>query len=329
MNWAKEAGHLVIASDEEALPLVDPLKNVTLEAISLSDKFLVDTEAHKAMLVGQFNAAEKFFVTGSARLEAIRSAETPIIPGRPYILFNTGFGVINSLWGSPQTALAIMRQAIQLTEEEAQSIIDVENASIDIVLQLIRWLAPDHRVVIRPHPSERAQMWREMFPQVDVVESSLPLPWIKSAKVLIHCNSTTGLEAAFVGTPTLNLNPIPAYGAQYIIGKINRTVETVQAAKKELTAFLHDETDLSGSISPDELFTPNGARNTARAILELIGEGTSLPNDFPWAPVARDPHQRVKFSASREEIVRSPSLSSAPYTAIHELDDSVFLLVPT
>ncbi len=329
MMWARDAGHIVIASDEEALPLVNPLKNVTAAAVESCDRFLVDTAAHHDMLIEAFGCAEKFSIAGSARLEAVRCADIEPMKGPPYILFNTGFGVINSVWGNADDALKMMNNSAPITDEDAKALIVAEQNTFDAMRNVLRWLAPRHRTVVRPHPSERAATWRETVSDVEVVEGSAPLPWIKGARLMVHSNSTTGLEAALIGTPTLNLDASPAYGARYVLGQINHTVGSAQTAIETIAAFFRNEIDLMGTKPMDDMFPQHGTKNTAEMIIKALNGAPPLSGPFPWARVEREPQQSAKFSANREEITRSPAMADAPLAAVHELDDSVFLLLAT
>ena len=328
MKWVKEAGNFVIASDEEALPLVNSLSNVSSDAIDICDKFLVDTELHKSILIKEYGAKEKFHVTGSSRFEHISTTDIRAIPSNPYILFNTGFGVINSVWGSPETALGMMRSATPLSIQDAQSIIDSEKAALDLMILLIRWLIPNHRIVLRPHPSENAQTWRNILPEVEIVEGSASLPWIKNAQLVVHSNSTTGLEAALLRTPVINLDPMPDWGKQYIVPKINHTVKNLTAAQEALDAFLKNRTGPIAEKAKRSLdFPKNGALNSAREIFTNLKNANPLAGPFPWAKMERAQVDRDKFTATAEEVTEYMD-GLKINCSIHELDDSVFLFTP-
>ena len=335
MVEVRDAGHMVIASDEEALPLVDSIANVAPNAVEACDKFLVDTEAHKSILVARYgHAAEKFIVSGSPRLEAIRTTEFEPIGGSPYILFNTSFALINSVWGDLRTALTTFLSGSDFGEEDARLWLEAERAAYDLVVPLVGYFCTRYRVVMRPHPAERAQTWRDTFPDVEVVEGTLSLPWISSSKVMVHANSTTGLEAALMRVPAINLNPIPAYGDRYVLKEINKTVSTAQDAINALESILEDQrgSQLEKS-SMDALFPPDGAKSTARSIVSELGDTQKLSGDFPWRPLAhRTDTQKSKFTVSREEFQASLDRAMATVGTtpcqIRTLDDSVFLAVP-
>ena len=334
MAQVREAGHIVIASDEEALPLVDPLINVADNAVANCHRFLVDTDAHMSLLAARYaSVVGKFTVTGSPRLEALRAAKIEPIGGAPYVLFNTSFALVNSVWGDLKTALTTFLSGSEFSEEDARLWLEAERAAFETIIPVVRRISAQHRVVIRPHPAERAQTWRDAFPQVEIVEGSPSLTWIKGAMAMVHANSTTGLEAALMGVPAVNLNPISAYGDRYVLKRVNHTVGTAQEAIKTLETFLRDQTGLSASTSMASLFPAHGAKNSAQALAGALDDAPPLSGPLPWTRFAqRTDIQRSKFTVSLQEIKasleRAMAIAGAMPCHIHELDDSVFLLMP-
>lgn len=65
-------------------------------------------------------------------------------------------------------------------------------------------------IVIRPHPVENHEAWREYFrdhKNVSVVYRGGVLEWIAASSCVIHTGCTTGLEAFVMGRPVLRYNP--------------------------------------------------------------------------------------------------------------------------
>ena len=325
MQKAVTAGNYVIATDTEGLPLANPIQNVSGIAVSLCDKFLVDSQAHRDLLAERFGD-EKFTITGSPRLDYL--VNTPIEPigGDPYVLFNTGLGIINSVWGSPLEALQAMSGAMELTEAEAELTVKAETAALDVISPLIRWLAPQTRVVIRPHPSENAQAWRDAFPALEVVEGASPYPWIKGAQVVIHANSTSGIEAAALGTPALNIDPVAEWGEKFVIKDYNCSVRSAQEAQHVLDAFLNENSGPLAENNDKIASLPlSGAINTARHIAETLKGAKPFKGPFRWSPVDRGDLHRSKFSVAKEELKDRISRINFSGT-VKPVDDSTFLM---
>ena len=60
----------------------------------------------------------------------------------------------------------------------------------------------DHQIIIRPHPSESHDPWRQLaaeLPNVSVVYEGNVAEWLLAAELLIHNNCTTGVEAYLLG----------------------------------------------------------------------------------------------------------------------------------
>ena len=323
MSWMKKAGSLVIASDEESLCLSDPTTTISAEAIEVCDRFLVNSHPHRQILVQRHaNAEEKFITTGSARIQVIREIEISPAIEPPFLLFNTGFPLVNSVWAD-DTAVETATEVLGVSAVRTRIV--GQHIGMDFMLSLIRHFR-GHRIVIRPHPAERAKTWREAFPDIEVVERSDPLPWIRGARVLIHANSTTGLEAALLGTPTLNLDPISAYGDFLIVKKFNHTVNTKQQALDVLETFLEYGSGLDTYQPGDADYPPQGAVNIAHEIAILMNDAPSLEGEFKWVKMPRSLEQQAKFTVSRKEVDDHPAIRSIPDLRVKELDDSVFFL---
>jgi len=66
-------------------------------------------------------------------------------------------------------------------------------------------------VVVRPHPEENIETYREAFagvPGVHVVYEGAPIDWLLASEHVIHNHSTTGLEAAMLGKVPISYSPI-------------------------------------------------------------------------------------------------------------------------
>lgn len=88
------------------------------------------------------------------------------------------------------------------------------DAFLALLPRLAERLAPQ-TLVIRPHPSENAELWREAaegMQNVEVVHEGTVAPWLLAARVLIHNGCTTAVEAAVLGTPALAFRPVTREG---------------------------------------------------------------------------------------------------------------------
>jgi len=78
-----------------------------------------------------------------------------------------------------------------------------------LVAEMAEQLYPTN-IIIRPHPVEDHDAWREAFKNqknVKVVYTGSVLEWIAASSCVIHTGCTTGLEAFVMGKPVLRFNP--------------------------------------------------------------------------------------------------------------------------
>jgi hypothetical protein len=65
---------------------------------------------------------------------------------------------------------------------------------------------PDHTILIRPHPTEDHELWREIakdLPNARVASDGNVVPWLMACETLIHVGCTTAVEAAVIGRPAI------------------------------------------------------------------------------------------------------------------------------
>jgi len=85
----------------------------------------------------------------------------------------------------------------------------IYQALLDLVPELSRAFR-EHRIVIRPHPSEAFEYWVAAAGGLDnvVVEKEGPIgPWVLGADAVLHNGCTTGLEAFLMGRPVFSYMP--------------------------------------------------------------------------------------------------------------------------
>lgn len=373
----REAGHLVAATDEEVLICMDDqcfLMNFGLTAAQNCDLFLAQSEPHRASVAGRFpELAERIRVTGNARIDALSPKRRAALEAEAralrdqhgrYVLFNTNFGSVNSIWGGVDAIAGIWVRAGSLdpnnlaSVEMFNSLIAWEQRNFEELLQLILWAVenlPEFKVVIRPHPAERKEFWLEQFsaqPRVVVMPRTPPHPWILGAELTMHTACTTGLEAVLMDHPTLNLVPTPRPDFEPITSRVNPTAKTWQEAAVAAAQFLRQGAGLivdgkEAYAAALEKYFPDyskgdSARTIASSLLSLLETRGVVP-DPSYLPKGRGngfqrykraPAMKEKMTASAEEfsaLIRAlgPSAGLTNQVMMQELDDSLFLLVPT
>lgn len=231
MRLAHQYGFQVASIEEELLGVIDDREVRRIYdplSAQFSDRFLVHGEKHAGALKTYFGAAcPPVCIVGNPRIdllrgqfgEPIRAAGKALADrlGR-YILINTNFASINPRSSDSVGYLELCRSAGVTDPTNPTSMNDFfawcgwehENLrSIVALVHALRETAIPARIIIRPHPSENRTSWEKAFRDfegVSVIREGDHLPWTAGASLLVHPGSTTGLEAAILGTPTINLS---------------------------------------------------------------------------------------------------------------------------
>lgn len=374
MSNFRAHGHLVAATDEEVLQCIDDkcfMLAFSPIAAANCDVFLAQSSVHKDTIGKYFpEIVERTEIVGNSRIDLLapagrvsfaHEAEELTLKYGPYVLFNTNFGLINSIWEDIGKVADIAARAGVFNPNDPASVaefkalIDWERENFQQMLPLIDWALQNlknHRIVIRPHPAERTVFWEEKYadPRITVIPRSNPHPWIMAADLVLHTGCTTGLEAELMGKPAVNLAPMVHPAFDRLVNWINPTFKTWQEAAAAIAPFLADGT---GPISENrdkyatilEQYLPghrsgDAAKAIADALLaKLVERGAKPDKDYAmryrgeFRVYTRPPVLKDKFTISRaafEESVRlAHGLTGNPIMPrIETLDESLFLLSP-
>lgn len=270
MKVFSKAGHLVTATDEEVLVCFEDacfFEVFSPTAAERCDLFFAQSDIHKAAIDRKFpDLATRTKVVGNARIDLLSprlresfEEEAAAIKAEhgPFILFNTNYGQINSIWADMNKVYGIAAGAGLVDIHNPESVTEYKNklkweaANREEIIGVLRWALhnlKDHKIVLRPHPGELAAFWQELGDGHDrftVIPRSNPHPWLVAADMLVHTTCTTGLEAALLDKPAVNVVPVPHPTFDYITNYINPTFKTWQEAAAAMDAFF---TNGSGPI---------------------------------------------------------------------------------
>jgi surface carbohydrate biosynthesis protein len=224
-------GWRVCAWDEEGLIYNDrdeyAHRRLNEEAIKEHDLIFLWGENQRKDVLHYIHGIEnKLILTGNPRFDMLRpdlrefyspdAASLKRKFGR-YILLVTTFGDVNHYFGKDYT-LHILRDAgkINTKEQELDQIAREEHqvlkmrAFIDMV-PVVSAHFPDHKIIIRPHPSENFDTWRSVaqdLPNAMMIHEGDPVPWMLGAEAVIHNSCTTGVQAYLLGRPVIAYMPV-------------------------------------------------------------------------------------------------------------------------
>ena len=345
MSVCKMHGHAVVASDEESLSVSEAVgAELTVPAtFEYCDLYLALTPAHERSIHKAMPASiGRTRVTGTARADLLRAVRYQPPHAVPYVLFNTSFGWLNSVWGSVVRAIENYSRGTQrdLNTPQDQALIrsrvEYETVALKEIRALLDWFIArgDVDIILRPHPNENVQWWRKHYgrsPRLHIVENTDPYPWVQHAALLIHTDSTTGVEAAVMGVPCLNLSPADAWAHRLILRDINYSVATAHEARAPIERFLALGDGPIAEARSNDPFPQACAAASAEAIASLLPAPHPM-SSFPWTLSPRQEIHRKKFTVSLDEFTESLSRAFemaefAAYT-VEPLADSVVKVSP-
>jgi hypothetical protein len=97
-----------------------------------------------------------------------------------------------------------------MSREYAEGLRDHKQAVFEDFLRLIPDLErafPDYNIVVRPHPTENQEIYRNVAAQchrVQVTNEGNVVPWLMATKAVIHNGCTTGVEAYTMDVPAIS-----------------------------------------------------------------------------------------------------------------------------
>jgi surface carbohydrate biosynthesis protein len=139
------------------------------------------------------------------------------------ILVNTNFNHVNAFFPAqnlfqptrqPGRPPRFGKAGVGMTHEFAEALRSHKQAVFEAFQHLIPDLSrafPKLSIVVRPHPTESQEVYRRIASgceRVHVTNEGNVVPWLLSARVLIHNGCTTGVEAFVMRTPAISYRPV-------------------------------------------------------------------------------------------------------------------------
>ncbi len=134
----------------------------------------------------------------------------------PFILMNTNFPLANHFLGQ-EGAFTLIKSATTLDESLEKYYLGLRDHQDKLIVAFAEMAGrihqhfPDIAIILRPHPSENHEFWKERLPHdhnIHVIHEGNILPWLMAAKAMIHNSCTTGIEGYLVETPVIAYRPI-------------------------------------------------------------------------------------------------------------------------
>jgi surface carbohydrate biosynthesis protein len=230
----RKLGHEIVAWDEEALVHLPPeiyfSRRLSARALGyLSHLFAWgEDNAELWRQYPQLPPEIPINITGNPRNDMLRPEMRAFFEDEvqkirkthgDFILINSNFNHINAFYPVQSLFLPVTkpgevpqfgRAARGMTRNFAEGFRDHKLAIFGDFQRLIPALEkafPDFNIVVRPHPTERHDIYHEIAAGCDrvrVTNEGNVIPWLMAARALIHNGCTTGVEAYVMGVPAIS-----------------------------------------------------------------------------------------------------------------------------
>lgn len=200
-----------------AMPLESFAKNVKNVGCSkfIDLYFLWGKDQYDAFVRNEVLPESRMRLSGCPRYdfcsEKWRKALNNVDVDEPYILINTRFPAVNPRFtaGSDEEKKTMVHAGFDA--DWVDNFIRDSKVAYKMTLEVIDRLAEtfsDIKIIIRPHPFENIFAYKKLLrhKNVEIKQVGTSLEWINSAKVLIHQNCLTSIEAVMLGREPISLD---------------------------------------------------------------------------------------------------------------------------
>ena len=306
-------GHRNVAWDEEAVvhypPEIYYKRRLSADALCETDQLLAWGEDNKTLFEGYGGfPGTPIKVVGNPRIDLLRPEfqafyddDVAAIRAQfgDYILFNTNFGSVNGYYpelnvcyekADAPDGLELGRSSIGLSRSYALELYEFRRNNFETMKQLVAETArafPDKTIVVRPHPSENRDVWREHvkdFEHVHVNAEGNVVPWLLGASVLLHNACTTAIESYILGRPAIAF--VPRDGADVYGSDLPNIMSHVAGTQEEAVEMIGRAVNGAGlpaqdagrSKILDEFLTALDGPFAASRIVSSINGQEGLPS---------------------------------------------------
>jgi len=276
----RQLGHEIIAWDEEALvhPPAETYFTLRLSPVTVPlVSHMIAWGQENADLLRQFPALPEtipIHIIGNPRGDMLRPELRGYFDDQveqlkeqygDFILINTNFSDVNPFIPSvglfmPESGNGDVPRFGQAGKgmrlEFATGLRDHKQAILDDFMEMVPALQrsfPDQMIVIRPHPSEKYDIYNELaarYKNVKVDNSGNIIPWLLACEAMVHNGCTTGVEAYLLRVPAISylttLNEYYDYEFQGLPTKLSHQCFSFDDLKQTLGKILTGEISVAG-----------------------------------------------------------------------------------
>ena len=224
-------GHVATAWDEEGLVYVSPqlyrASRVDARALNAPVRLFAWGNANAEAWRGHPDyAGGPISITGNPRADLLRpelrgyfseEARRLRVAHGSFILINSNFASLNHYLPKEGRHRKLLqdRASGAVSDDDPQLGFAIHKEALfrhflEIVPALARRF-PEHKIILRPHPSENPAVWREVVadcPNAEVVYEGNVAAWLLSAAALVHNGCTTAIESFLLDRPAIAYRPV-------------------------------------------------------------------------------------------------------------------------
>lgn len=234
LRLKRRLGHVVVAWDEEAVvhypDQIYYARRVGEDALGLIDRFVAWGEDNRRLMEGHPKCDPSIIhVLGNPRADLLRPEFRSYFDGAvaklkdrygDFILVNTNFGsvngytdILNLMRPSETGELIPGRGSRGMPLDYAEGLFAYRRRVFEGFHELLPKIAarfPDRTIVLRPHPAENHDLWRQQLSGHDNVVVEMKgnvVPWLLACACLVHNGCTTAVEGHALGTRVISYVP--------------------------------------------------------------------------------------------------------------------------
>jgi len=289
----KKSGHVVVLQDEEGLVRWSPEfykeYKVNSEINNFSDYFLCWGKKHKEIIQSAFKNPVKAIAIGNPRIDILNKNLRKLFAKDAneikkdygdFVLVNGNFGSANHVNGEEYLLNELKSRNWMDTFNKKEfhlNRIKFQKKIFEKMIELsIAMAKSGHKVVVRPHPSENLDVWKELTKnyskKIKIIRSGNVLPWLMASKLIIHNGCTTAIEGLLLGKTIISYQPYKYSGAESLPNDISISFENKKDILKYLNDFEINKFDIKeGTLDIlEDHIKKNESDDSALRILDLI-----------------------------------------------------------
>lgn len=268
---------------------------------------------------------EKVVATGHPRVDLTRKelrgfyqeeVEQLIAQYGRFILLNTNFSFGNHFFGEGGFVEALEKAGNIRDDVHRQFYVGLQHhqerllGEFVTMIKALREHFPEMTVIVRPHPSENHDTWREALPTHDkiiVKHEGNVLPWLMAAQVMIHNSCTTGVEAYLLERPVIAYLPIRNKAFEgYLANPLSELAFTCAELLEKVGRYLEKDLPVQPDSQKQELakyhITGLDGELSSDRIVRLLNTVTLTPGNA--GRIAYHLYHRLKKTVYSNKILR-------------------------